>query len=88
MKRESVTLFVGALVTAGVSLLVAAAAWLVVAWQLGRPYDMPFLVSIETAWATRGFVARVLLTAALVFIILWFLVRLWLSRRTTRARGA
>jgi len=85
MKRESLYLLLVALVTAGVSLVVAGIVWAVIVWSMGSPYSMPFFVSLRTAAATRGFGARVLLSAVLVFIILWFVVRAWLSRRPPKA---
>lgn len=81
MKRESRYLMLVALVTAGVSLVVAGIVWAIIVWRMGSPYAMPFFVSLRTAAATHGFGARVLLSAALVFIVLWFLVRAWLARR-------
>jgi hypothetical protein len=81
MKKERVFILKVSVVLAVASLLIAAAVWGVIIWQLGRPYKMPFLTSLQTARATTVFTGRFLLTAVLVFIVAWFPVRSWLNRR-------
>ena len=81
MKSPRVMLLVVTLVLAAACAAVAAAIWGVIIWQLGRPYQMPFLVSLRTAGATGVFTARYLLTAVLLFIVAWFPTRAWLARR-------
>ncbi len=84
MKRESVLLLKQAGLIALASLVVAIVVWVAVVWRLGVPFHMPLSVALRTAWATGTFAARVLLTAVLAFIILWFAVRAWTSRRPRR----
>ena len=85
MKRESLYQMGIALVIAAVSLVLAGLGWIVRVWVMGRQYGMPITASIRTAFATHGFGARVLLTAVLVFIILWIATRAWLARRPPKA---
>ena len=82
MKKERLFILKVSVVLAVASLAVAAAVWAIIIWQLGRPYQMPFLTSLQTARATRVFSGRFLLTAVLIFIVAWFPVRAWLNRRT------
>jgi hypothetical protein len=72
------------LATAAAAAAVAAAIWGLIIWRLGRPYGMPFLVSLRTARATGVFAARYLLTAVVIFIAAWFPIRAWLARRGGR----
>ncbi len=85
MKSPRLFLLVVTLALAAACTAAAALIWGVIIWQLGRPYSMPFLLSLRTAGATGVFTARFLLTAVLLFIVAWFPTRSWLARR--RASG-
>jgi hypothetical protein len=87
MKKESVFILKVSVVLAVASLIIAAAVWGVIIWQLGRPYQMPLLTSLQTARATRVFSGRFLLTAVLIFIVAWFPIRAWLNRRSPGKGG-
>ncbi len=84
MKSRRVLLLVVTLAVAAGAVAAAAVIWGLIIWQLGRPYDMPFLVSLRTAIATRVFTARFLLTAIVIFIVAWFPTRAWLNRRVAQ----
>jgi hypothetical protein len=88
MKSPRVFLLVIVLALAAACTAAAAVIWAVVIWQLGRPYHMPFLVSLRTAGATGVFTARFLLTAVFLFIVAWFPTRSWLARRRAPQGGA
>ena len=83
MKSSRVFLLAVVLALAAACVAVAAVIWGVIIWQLGRPYRMPFLVSLRTAGSTHVFTARFLLTAVFLFIVAWFPARSWLARRRT-----
>jgi hypothetical protein len=87
MKKERVFILKVSVVLAVASLVISAAVWGVIIWQLGKPYQMPFLTSLQTARATGVFAGRYLLTAVLIFIVAWFPVRSWLIRRDAGPDG-
>jgi len=49
MKKERLFILKVSVVLAIASLAIAAAVWAIIIWQLGRPYQMPFLTSLQTA---------------------------------------
>jgi hypothetical protein len=81
MKPERVLIIKVTVGVAAVAFAISAAIWAVIIWQLGRPYDMPFFTSIETARATGVFTGRFLLTAVFFFIAGWIGMRAWFNRR-------
>jgi hypothetical protein len=88
MKSPRIFLLVVVLALAAACTAAAAVIWAVIIWQLGRPYSMPFLVSLRTAGATHVFAARFLLTAVFLFIVAWCPTRSWVARRRAPQGGA
>jgi len=87
MNSQRKVLLMITLAVAAASAALAAVIWGVIIWRLGLPFNMPFMVSLQTARAARVFTARYLLSAVFIFIAAWIPTRYLVARRRARQGG-